>query len=82
MNTVLKNVIADKNVQEDLVKASGLEWTIIRPGGLTNGAKTGTYSFGTEKTIKAGQISRADVADFILKELESQKFLHQAVAIT
>jgi putative NADH-flavin reductase len=82
MNTVLKNVMADKNVQEELVRQSGLEYTIVRPGGLSNGAKTGNYKVGTEKTIKAGQVSRADVAEFILKEISSRKFLHQAVAIT
>jgi putative NADH-flavin reductase len=82
MNTLLKGVMADKNVQEELVKESGLEYTIVRPGGLTNGPKTGNYTVGIDKTIKAGQVSRADVAAFILKELTDKKFLHQAVAIT
>jgi uncharacterized protein YbjT (DUF2867 family) len=82
MNTVLKNVMADKNAQEDLVRQSGLEYTIVRPGGLSNGAKTGSYTVGTKKTIKAGQVSRADVAEFILKEVSDKKFLRQAVAIT
>jgi putative NADH-flavin reductase len=82
MNTVLKNVMADKNVQEDLVKESGLEYTIVRPGGLSNSAKTGTYTVGTDKSIRAGQVSRADVADFILRELVAKKFLRQTVAIT
>lgn len=82
MNTVLKNVMADKNLQEELVKQSGLEYTIIRPGGLNNGAKTGNYRVGTDKNIKAGQVSRADVADFILKLVSSKEYLHQAVAIT
>lgn len=56
MNTVLKSVMADKNVQETLVKESGLEWTIIRPGGLTNSAKNSNYKVGTDKSIKAGQV--------------------------
>lgn len=82
MNTVLKNVMADKDMQESLLRASGLEWTIVRPGGLTNGPRTGHYKTGTDKSIKAGQVSRADVADFILNELTKTQFLHQAVAIT
>ncbi len=59
-----------------------LEYTIVRPGGLSNGAKTGNYTVGIEKTIKAGQVSRADVAKFILKELSAKTYLRQAVAIT
>jgi NAD(P)H-binding len=64
------------------VRQSGLEYTIVRPGGLSNGAKTGSYTVGTEKSIKAGQVSRADVADFVLKLVSSNDFLDKAVAIT
>ena len=67
---VLKRVYDDKDVQEQIVKASGLDWTIVRPGGLTNGAATGRYRVLTDPgTWRGGFITRADVADFLAKEV-------------
>ncbi len=80
-NTVLRKVMADKERQEEVIKASDLEWTIVRPGGLTDGPKTGSYHFGLDPQIKANQISRADVADFILKQLTDDTFIHKTPAI-
>ncbi len=82
MDMTLKHVMAAKEEQEVRVKASGLDWTIVRPGGLTDGPKTGTYQFGTDRTIKAGRIARADVADFLLKQLTDESFIHQTPAVT
>lgn len=82
MQTVLKKSIADKEMQEQLVRESGLDWIIVRPGGLTDDPPTGDYLFGTDKTIMAGQVSRADVADFLLKQLQDDRFLGQATAVT
>lgn len=79
---VLKHVVADHARQEALVHASSLAYTIVRPSGLTDGAKTGSYIFGTESSIKAGRIPRADVADFILKQVDNDAFLGQAVSVT
>lgn len=82
MKTVLKAAMADKENQEALVRASGLDWVIVRPGGLTDGPRTGNYTAGTQKSIKAGQVARADVAEFVLKQLTDDTFLHQAPAIS
>jgi len=68
---LLRNVFADKEVQEKIIQASHLDWVIVRPAGLTNGPRTGNYRHGfpvTDKTI-SGSISRADVADFMLRQL-------------
>ena len=81
-NTVMKAVMEDKERQEQLVRESGLRWTIVRPGGLADGPRTGRYQSGTEKTITAGRVNRADVADFILKELEAEAYVRQAPAVT
>ena len=60
---LLKTIYEDKNIQEDLVKESGLEWVIVRPGFLTNGPLSGKYRVLTDLIrVKAGKISRADVA--------------------
>ena len=82
MATVLRKAMQDKEAQEKLVKASGLDWTIVRPGGLTDGPRTGNYHYGMDPKITAGQVSRADVAEFILKQLTDTQFLRKAPAIT
>jgi putative NADH-flavin reductase len=82
MGTVLKKAMEDKEAQEILVKATDLEWTIVRPGGLTDGPATGNYRAGTDPAIKAGQVARADVAAFVLRQLEDSQYLRKAPAIT
>ena len=63
---------ADKDRTESIVKASNVEWLIVRPGFLTNGPRTGKYRVIENLSgVTAGKISRADVADFILKQLAS-----------
>ncbi|NEV60831.1 NAD(P)-dependent oxidoreductase [Thiorhodococcus minor] len=81
MDLTLGAIMRAKEAQEALVKASGLDWTIVRPGGLTDGPKTGGYGFGVDSAIKPGRVSRADVADFVLRQLADDGFLHQAPAV-
>jgi len=81
MKTVLRKAIEDKEAQEAAVRASRLDWTIVRPGGLTNDPATGRYQVGTTN-LMAGRIARADVADFILKELTRNEYIHQTPGIT
>jgi putative NADH-flavin reductase len=76
----LKHAFADKEIQEADIKASDLDWVIVRPGGLTKGAKTSKYRHGLDKDIK-GQISRADVAEFMLKQISSDEYLRKTPAI-
>ncbi len=82
MTTVLRKPMEDKERQEALVKASGLDWTIVRPGGLTDGPATGQYRAGVDSTISAGQVARADVAAFVLQQLTDDAYLRKAPAIT
>lgn len=82
MKTVIKKPMEDKECQEQIVRASGLDWTIVRPGGLTNGERTGRYRFGLDPKLNAGQVSRADVAEFTLRQIDDLTFLHKAPAIT
>lgn len=66
---ILRQAYADHVSQEDYVKQSHLDWTIVRPKAFTDGNRTGEYRHGfsgTDKTTKL-KISRADVADFMLK---------------
>lgn len=80
--TMLKHVKADHELQEDYVKASGLDWTIVRPSGLTDGEQNGNYKVGTDSNLKAARIARADVAEFMIKQLHNDTWMHKAVSIT
>lgn len=81
--TFMKGIYADKLVQEATVRESGLEWVIVRPVGLANGHKTETYRFGENLKLKGlfPMVSRADVADFMLKQLNSNTNLNKTVLV-
>ena len=81
MKTVLRKAYEDKERQEQLVRNSNLDWVIVRPGGLTNGPATGEYTYGLDPSIGGGQVSRADVAAFVLQQLKEDTFLYQTPAI-
>ena len=67
----------DKSRQEDLIKQSGLDWTIVRPGVLLNGPRTGRYKVLREPSEwRNGIISRANVADFLIRQIEDRAFVH------
>jgi putative NADH-flavin reductase len=71
---LLKTIYEDKNRQEAIIRESGLDWVLVRPGFLTNGQRTGKYRVLTELSgVKAGKIPRADVADFMLREAAEMK---------
>jgi putative NADH-flavin reductase len=82
MKTALRQVMAAKEEQEKLVKASGLDWIIVRPAGLSDDPAAGQYTAGLDKSVQAGQVSRADVADFALKQLTDDTYLHETPFIT
>ncbi len=75
---VLKRVYDDKDVEEQIVRASGLDWTIVRPGLLTSGAATGRYQVLTDpKSWRAGSISRGDVGEFLARQVEERTYIGQ-----
>lgn len=80
--TLLKSSREDHEAQEAAVKESGLDWTIIRPSGLTDEPQTGVYEIGENILAKTSKIARSDVADLILKELEQNEFINKAITIT
>ncbi|MGB5369620.1 MAG: SDR family oxidoreductase [Flavobacteriaceae bacterium] len=74
----------DKARQERIIWESELDWTIIRPGQLTNGKRRGTYRHGPNlgSYILTKLISRADVADFMLSQLKDTTYLQKTTGIT
>ena len=80
---LLKTMFEDKDREEAIVKASSVEWMIARPGLLTNGVRTGKYRVLTDMNgVTAGKISRADVADFILQQLQHPTYFRQTPLVT
>lgn len=80
---VLPFYFYDKTRQEHLIANSDLDWTIVRPGALTNSKKRGVKHHGDKvgNFITGARISRADVADFMLDQLESGEYLGRAPGI-
>jgi putative NADH-flavin reductase len=67
---LLKRIYDDKDVQEQIIRRSNLDWTIVRPGLLTNAQRSGQYQVLVEpKEWRSGSISRADVADFLVRQI-------------
>jgi len=78
----LGRAYADKALQEDLIRGSGLDWTIARPGILTDNAMTGKYQvLVTPESWRQGVISRADVAHFLVHAAEDGSHIHQTPAL-
>jgi putative NADH-flavin reductase len=69
---LLRNVVADHEAKEAIVRESGLDWTIVRPPRLTNGPRTGAYRAGEHIEARATvpAISRADVAHFMFQAVD------------
>ncbi len=66
----------DKDVQEALIRDSGLDWVIARPVVLTKGPRTGRYRVLREPAQwRHGFISRANVADFLVKQVGNDENL-------
>ena len=71
-----------ESVTDTVTETGGLEWIIVRPSYLTNGAKTGVYRVTPRYAPKGGvRISRADLADFMLEQLEGDTYVRQTPAI-
>ena len=73
----------DKTRQERTIAGSGSDWTIVRPGALTNGSKRGRVRHGDHvgNFIWTVRVSRADVAHFMIDQLGSNTYLRTAVGI-
>lgn len=81
--TLLRNVMQDHAREEGLIKRSKLDWVIVRPARLTNGPYTGGYRSGEDVREGAllASISRADVADFMVKQLTDDQYVHGTPAV-
>jgi len=81
---LIRPAFLDHVEQEKLVRQSGLDWSIIRPAAFTDGELTGQYRHGFPATVNDTrlEISRADVADFMLKNLVDNTYLHKTPGLS
>jgi putative NADH-flavin reductase len=83
MKTFLRGLLVDKAGMEAEIEGSNLDWTLVRPPMLTDVEKTGIARvLSTESGEKAYKIGRADLAAFMVQQLESSRYVRQAVTVT
>jgi len=82
LQPLLRNMYADLLEMENIVKGSGVDWTIMRPPRLTDGPETGNYRNAINHPLTKGyQISRADLADFMINNLTNKSIFKAVVQI-
>src|SRR5688572_23052747 len=82
ITTLLRDIYRDKQAGEEAILTSDLDWTIVYPVGLTNGPRTGRYRVGERLSLRGfPHISRADVADFLLRQVEDRSYIRKGVLI-
>jgi uncharacterized protein YbjT (DUF2867 family) len=79
--TIGRTTYADMRRMEEVVRASDLEWTIVRPSGLFDAAVVTKYELH-EDQAPGTFTSRADLAACLLEEATDRQFVHKAVAVT
>ncbi|MGV9294031.1 NAD(P)-dependent oxidoreductase [Amycolatopsis sp. NPDC003676] len=82
LGRMLRHSFADMRRMEDLVRDSGLDWTILRPPMLTDGPRTDRYRTATNRNVRGGnRVSRADLADLMLRCLADELAVRASIAI-
>jgi len=82
IRVLLKDIYPDKLIGENLVRNSDLEWTIVQPAGLTNGRLTRRYRAAEHLRHRmVATISRADLAHFLLSQLEDRVYVRRIVQL-
>ena len=81
VDVMLRIPLSDHTLNEKHIAQSTLDWTVVRPGGLTDGPSTSVVKHGVEKvTIKGSpSISRTSVASFILTQITDKTYIDKAV---
>lgn len=83
MPLALGAIYADKSRQEELLRDSDRDWTILRPSLLTNGPFTGAYdALEVHEPLTGQTISRADCADACLRAIAQGAWSRRAMTIT
>jgi putative NADH-flavin reductase len=82
MKTMLRDIYADKTAGEQVIRDSKLEWTIVYPTGLTDGARTDKVRVGERLSLRGfPTVARADVAATLLRQLEDRSFVGKGILV-
>jgi putative NADH-flavin reductase len=82
IKVALRRHYADLAEMEDALRASGLDWTAVRPPKLNDKPLTGTYRTALDQNIRGGwAISRADVAHNMLSDLDRPETIGHTVGL-
>lgn len=79
---LIRDQIADKEIQERLVRESGLDWVIVQPVGLTNARPHGGVLASTEGDVRKHTVTRSDVGHFLARLIDGTRYLHRSVAVS
>jgi putative NADH-flavin reductase len=80
---LLRDIYADKLIGDDMIRRSGLDWTIVQPTKLTDGPLTGTYRSGERLPLRGlPSISRADTARFLLTLLADRASIGKTLIVS
>lgn len=83
LNGLVNRLVEDKERMEKTIMQSSLEWTIVQPTILTNGPKTKDYRYGEDILVKGFEkVSRASVAEFMLRCAEGKNMVKKNIIIT
>ena len=77
LHLLAKSVVLDSEVNVKIIQASDLDWSVVRFPRLMDADLTGKYRFGYVNKESSTQLSRADAADAIMKELTEKKWLRK-----
>ncbi|MDX3224884.1 NAD(P)-binding oxidoreductase [Streptomyces sp. ME19-01-6] len=82
-STLLRSIYADKEIADESIRSSGLDWTVVYPTRLTHGPAKGTFRADDRLPMKGNPtISRADVAAFIHHVARGGEWIHRSPVIT
>lgn len=83
MRLLLRDVYADKEAGEEVLRRSRLDWTLVYPAALTHGSRTGRYRVGERLRLHGvPRVSRADLAAFLLAQIEDRTYIRKGVLIS
>jgi hypothetical protein len=79
---VLRDQMKDKELQENIVRDSGLDWTIVRPVALTNRKPTGKVHAETGMKVRKPTLSRRDLGRFLSGLVDGSRFVRREVSVS
>jgi putative NADH-flavin reductase len=82
LTLLARDVLQDSAANVRVIQSSDLDWTIVRYPRLVDGPHTGKYRVGYVGRDSGSRLSRADGADFVLKELTACQWVHQAPIVS